>query len=237
MGPRRIVVALAAACLAVLPSSAAAGSDAGTRLLYTASESGRFAVDRSTFGNDAVLRGGVDRAKGAYRFRPGYPHDRIKAAHHSSLNPGRRAFSYGVEVRVPANAAWAHDEMSVLRHGDSETPSGDYKLQLVQTDRGTVSAVCAMHDGRGGSGYVRGSVGLDTIDDGRWHTITCARQPTDRTVSLTIDGQTRTRPATLSGSIIGDQPLLLGVQPRNTRRGFREQFVGRMDDIHIAVHE
>lgn len=237
MGLRRVVVALAAASLVILPSSASAGGDSETRLRFTASESGRFAVDRSAFHNDGVLRGGVGRVKGTYRFGSGYPHDRITAAHHSSLNPGRRAFSYGVEVRVPANAVWAHDEMSVIRHGDSETAGGDYKLQLVQTDRGTVSAVCAMHDGRGGSGYVRGPGDLETVDDGRWHTITCARQPADGTVSLTIDDHTRTRRASLSGSIVGYEPLLLGVQLRNTRPGFREQFVGRMDDVTIAVYE
>lgn len=235
MRPRHVVAALAAACLAILPSSASAGADEQTRLLFTATESGRYAVDRSAFHNDGVLRGGVDRSKGAYRFRAGYPHDRIKAAHHSSLNPGHLAFFYGVRLRVPVNARWAHDEMSVIRHGDSETAGGDYKMQLVRTDRGTVSAVCAMHDGRGGSGYVRGPGRLDTVNDGRWHTVTCSRQPADQTISLTIDDHTRTRHASLAGPLVGHEPMLLGVQPRNTRRGFREQFVGRMDDVTVAV--
>ena len=100
-----------------------------------------------------------------------------------------------------------------------------------------MSAVCVIHDDTGGSGYVGGPGPLETVDDGRWHTITCARQPSNGTISLTIDGHTTTRPASLDGPIIGYEPLLLGVQLRNAGQGFREQFVGRMDDVIIAVQD
>lgn len=209
---------------------------ASARLLLRASEtSGPVAVDSSRFHHSGVLKGGVGRLDGAYRFHSGYPRDRIRVEDHPSLSPGRRAFAFGADVRVHPNAVWEHPEMAVVRHGDSDTRGGDYKLELEQTARGAVVATCVMHDGVGGFGYVRGNGPLETIDDRVWHRLTCSRDPSAATISLTIDGVTTTRADHELGSIVGFDPVLIGVHLRQDGVRLREQFVGRMDNIRIAV--
>jgi len=223
-----------APALATAPTGT--GADATPRVLFRVVEdSGRIAVDSSAWGNDGALRGGVTRDEGAYRLHPGLPHDRIRVEPDPSLNPDDDRFVYGAAVRVQPEAVWQHDEMAVIRHGDIDTPGGDYKLELEQTNRDTVTAFCAMHDGSGGSGFVKGDGQLATIDDGQWHTIRCSREPAAQTVSLTIDGFTVSRPDKSLGSIVGADPLLIGVQPGQDGTGLREQFAGRMDNIRLAV--
>jgi len=213
--------------------------DATPRVLYEASEgSGTTAVDSSTFGNHGTLKGRVGRADGAYLFPPvgaNGQHHRITAAPDRSLSPGTRAFAVGADVLVSPTAVWEHHEMALIRNGDSKTAGGDYKLELVQTAGGTVVALCVIHDGTGGSGSVRGNGRLATIADGVWHNIACSRDPATHTVSLTIDGFTVARADNELGSIVGDQPLLLGAQPKKFQPGLREQFNGRMDNIRFAV--
>jgi hypothetical protein len=84
-------------------------------------------------------------------------------------------------------------------------------------------------------GYVRGSGRLETIADGSWHSIACARVDLD-TVSLTIDGHVAERPTSGDlNAIIGGDPLLIGCQYRFDQIHYREQFVGAMDDIRITI--
>jgi hypothetical protein len=226
-----------------MPAPVAVGSvptatspDASVRMLLRATETtGPVAVDSSPFHNNGVFKGGVGRLDGAYRFHPGYPRDRIRVEDDPSLSPGARAYAFGAAVRVHPNAVWEHPEMAVVRHGDSDTRGGDYKLELEQTARGTVVATCVMHDGVGGFGYVKGNGPLETIDDGSWHRITCSRAPSAATVSLTIDGVTTTRADHDLGSIVGSDPVLIGVQLRRDGVRLREQFVGRMDNIRMAI--
>jgi len=235
--PVSLLLAVAApASVAEGSLTAATSPDATVSLLLSASEtSGPVAVDSSPSHNNGVLKGGVGRLDFAYRFHSGYPRDRIRVEDDPSLNPGRRAFAFGADVRVHPNAVWEHPEMAVVRHGDSDTPGGDYKLEIQQTARGTVVATCVMHDGVGGFGYVKGNGPVMTIDDGLWHRITCSRAPLAATVSLTIDGVTTTRADHQLDSIVGSDPVLIGVQLRRDGVGLREQFVGRMDNIRIAI--
>ncbi|MDQ3103999.1 MAG: LamG domain-containing protein, partial [Actinomycetota bacterium] len=237
MAKRLLLAAIPVALiLGTTPALASAPTGATPRVLFRAAEdSGRIAVDSSALGNDGRLLSNVSRVGGAYRFHPGVPRDRIRVKSHPSLNPGSEPFSYGAAVRVLPGAVWEHRGMAVVRHGDKDTPGGDYKLQLWRTSPDTAAAFCAMHDGSGGSGFVQGDGRLTTIDDGQWHTITCSRDPSAQTVSLTIDGFTVSRPDNDLGSIVGYDPLLIGTQPRNNGIGTREQFVGRMDNIRLAV--
>lgn len=210
-------------------------------LLYTASprEHGHVAVDRSPFTNNGRLRGGVNRRDGAYHFHPisrgNHRFDRITAPNSRSLNPGLHVFTYGLRMRVKPTAEWEHHEMAVIRKGDHETPGGDYKMEIGRRDGGRVWVSCVMHDNDGkGHGYVRFIPYGVRINDGAWHTVTCAR--VDRThVSATVDQLTKTLPVVGDlGRIKGRDNLLLGCQfQRGTRK--REQFVGWMDRVTITV--
>jgi len=213
-----------------------------TRLSYQVpdSEVGSVAIDSSRYSNDGDLKGGVSRRLGVYKFHAlsRNPHyDRIRTPHDPSLNPGRKPFTYSVRLKVSPDAEWSHSEMAVIRHGDSDSPGGDYKMELRKNpDTGAVSAFCVMHDDDGqGNGYVRGRGRLSPITNGRWHTIACSRVDAD-TVSLSIDGQVTERATHGAlGSVVGGDPLLIGCQFASDGVHHREQFVGKMDDIRITV--
>jgi len=235
---RAFAVVLVVACL-LAPSAAAVGA-VDDRVRYRASETGgRSAIDASGYRNHGKLTGGVTRRDGAYKFHRlsgDNRYDRIRTPSARSLNPRLARFTYGARVKVSPNAEWSHTEMAVLRHGDTDTAGGDYKVELLKTGSGAVVAYCAMHDGDGdGMGYVRGKGAIRTIADGSWHTITCAR--VDRnTVSLTIDGNvTRRSTSGNLGGLVSKDPLLIGFQFRTDGVSGREQFVGLMDDISVSV--
>ncbi|HLK95898.1 MAG TPA: LamG-like jellyroll fold domain-containing protein [Nocardioidaceae bacterium] len=225
----------------LLVPSGAAGTGYEDRVRYTASESrGMSAVDASGYHIDGTLRGGVSRRDGAYKFHPlskgKHRYDRIRAPHDPALNPRSAPFRFGARVKVSRHAEWSHTEMAVVRHGDTDTAGGDYKLELVKTADGDVSAFCVWHDSDGdGTGYVRGSGPLKTIANGKWHQITCGR--VDRnTVSLTIDGHVTRRPVSGDlGALVSTDPLLIGFHFKQDGIRRREQFVGLMDDIHVSV--
>jgi hypothetical protein len=233
----------AAGAVAVLVAAPAAGRAVDTRLSYQVlpSEVGTVAVDGSGYANDGVLKGGVSRRHGVYKFHRvsrDHRYDRIRAHDDESLSPGPASFTYSVRMKVSPQAEWSHSEMAVLRHGDSDTPGGDYKMELAKNpDTGVVSANCVMHDDDGkGAGYVRGTGPLTSIADGDWHTIACNRVAADDTVSLTIDGHTTVRQTHGDlGNVMGQAPLLIGCQLAGDRVHRREQFVGKMDDITITA--
>ena len=210
------------------------------RVLYEATETdGTIAVDSSTFGNVGELKGQVSRRDGSYRFHPLREkgiYDRIRAAPDPAFNPRSRPFSYGARIKVGPDAVWSHNEMSIMRHGDTDTPGGDYKLEIAKRKEGKVTAFCAMHDGVGGLAYVQGTGALETLDDGAWHQITCKLD--EDSVALVIDDHVYEKELTESlGSIRSRDPLLIGAQPFAARPDlkFREQFHGAMDDIHVTV--
>ena len=241
MKPRHFLATATGAALAlvgVTPAVAEPVEELVVRYDVTETD-GNMAVDSSAFGNDGRLRGGVTRRNGAYRFHPSTRfgrYDRIVAPSDASMNPGSAPFSYGARVKVRPNAKWSDTEMALIRHGDADTPGGDYKLELRRHENGVVDALCEMSDrDRDGHGFVLGN-GRTTINDGRWHTISCARVDED-TVSVTVDGRSKERPTTGNlGSIVGDDPFLLGCQPAEfAPRRWREQLHGAMDDIYLTV--
>jgi hypothetical protein len=244
------MVAGVGAAITVCPpctaSVTAAGAPAGAaveeqRVVYDATETSGDAVDHSGYGNDGALRGGTTRRDGAYRFHPhardGH-YDRIVAPSAASLNPGTSPFSYGARLKVRPDATWsASSQMAVLRHGDLDTPGGDFKLELKKLQDGHVDAICEMHDGAGGSGYIQGRAPLTTLADGAWHEVTCARVDAT-TMALVIDGQSTEHPLSGDfGEVVNDDAFLIGCQPFANRPElhFREQFNGALDDIHLTV--
>jgi hypothetical protein len=231
---------VAAAALALLVPAPAPAHGIDSRLSYQVlpNEVGTVAVDSSGYSNDGILKGGVSRrvtrGVGVYKFHPlsqDHTYDRIRAPDDPSLSPGPAPFTYSVRLKVSPEAEWSHSEMAVLRHGDSDTPGGNYKMELKKNpDTGVVSALCVMHDDDGhGAGYVRGNGPVKSIADGHWHTIACSRV-TEDTVSLSVDRHPAERATRGNlGNVAGQAPLLIGCQFK------ADQFVGKMDDITITM--
>jgi hypothetical protein len=233
---------VAAGAVALLVPTPATAQEVDVRLSYQvlSDEVGTVAVDGSAYSNDGVLKGGVSRVLGVYKFHRlslDDRYDRIRAPDDASLSPGLALFTYSVRLKVSPQAEWSHSEMAVIRHGDSDSPGGDYKMELRKSpETGVVSAFCVVHDDDGeGVGYVRGRGSLKSIADGSWHTIACSRVAAD-TVALSVDGHTTLR-ATHGdlGNVAGKAPLLIGCQFTSDGLHKREQFVGKMDDITITV--
>lgn len=237
---RRLWISAGVVAVAFLAPVPAHSTTSQTRVLYHVTETrGSVAVDHSRFHNDGVLVGGVTRRDGAYRFHAvsrDHRYDRIRTPFHPSLNPGKEPFSYGARVKVDPNAEWSHSEMAVMRHGDSDTRGGDYKMELSKNSDGVVSAFCVVHDGDGdGSGYVQGHGELETLNDGQWHRIVCSRV-SKSVVSLSIDGVVIAKHVKGHlGGVVGEDPLLIGCQFQRDGIHRREQFVGAMDDIFVRV--
>jgi len=228
---------------ALLVPAPAVSLESDVRVSYQAldGETGTIAVDGSGFANDGHLKGGVSRVRGFYKFHPlslDREYDRIRTPPDPSLNPGRAPFTYSVRLKVAPDAEWSHSEMAVLRHGDSDSPGGDYKLELRKgAETGVVSAFCVIHDDDGeGAGYVRQPGRRTAIADGRWHTIACSRIDA-ATVALSVDGHVTVRAVRGDlGRVVSEDPLLIGCQFARDGIHKREQFVGEMDDVTITVH-
>ena len=231
------LAAVMAALIAPAPSGATV---VDTRLSYTADDdTGMHAIDQSPNGNDGRMHGGLTRVHGVYKFHRlsrDNKFDRIIAPNSPSLNPGTGAFTYSVRLKVSPNAEWSHTEMAVLRHGDSDEPGGDYKLELVKLPTGRVAAFCVIHDDDGsGAGFVQGRGGMKTIADDKWHTVACSRVDAD-TVSLRVDDNVVEKPVRGDlNNVEGDVPLMVGCQFAANGPKLREQFVGKMDNISITL--
>lgn len=234
-GISKVVLTLAAAGVLV-PVSAQAQS-VQTQLSYQVlpGETGQVAIDSSGFGNNGTLRGGVTRKYGVYRFyslAKDPRHGRISTPNAPSLNPGTNPFTYSARIKVEPDAVWQDHQMSVLRHGDSETPGGNYKMELVKNSSGVVSVACAMHGADGhGAGYVQGSTGI-VINDGHWHIVACSRISAE-TVMLTVDDRSVQRTSQGIGDLTGESRFLIGCQHQSGTKV--DQFVGRLDDITLVV--
>jgi hypothetical protein len=239
--PRKFILATAVAVALIAPAPAGA-QVVDTRLSYEVpdTESGAVAIDDSVHANDGVLKGGVSRVHGVYKFHRlsrDHRYDRIQAPDDASLNPGLSPFTYSVRLKVSPKAEWSHSEMAVVRHGDTDSGGGTYKMELGKSrTTGAVWAFCVMHDDDGsGIGYIRGRGGLKSLADGHWHTVACSRVDAD-TVSLQVDGKV-VQHATRGdlGNVESSVPLLIGCQLRGQGPSMREQFVGKLDNITITV--
>jgi Laminin G domain len=233
-------VGVAAIALVVPTPATAEVTDVRLSYQVPSDEVGNVAIDGSTHANDGVLRGGVSRGVGVYKFHRvsrDHRYDRITAPDDPSLSPGLAPFTFSVRLKVSPDAEWSHSEMAVLRHGDSDTPGGDYKMELRKSRyTGVVSAECVMHDDDGaGAGYIRGRGTLASIADGHWHTIACSRVDAHN-VSLSVDDDTTQRPVRGDlGNIVGQAHLMIGCQLGADLIHKREQFVGKLDNITLTV--
>jgi hypothetical protein len=217
-------MALVATGLAVtaLPASAATT----TVLTFTGTETaGTVAHDVSGHGNDGTLHT-IKLTGSAYSFNGTNSYISVPAS--STLNPGTANYSYGVTMQLPAGYTFTHD-LSLVRRGASKFAGAYYKMELVYNKTsGNVRLECALRDANGQTGFVA-TRGL-SLADGAWHTLTCTKTAT--TVSLTKDGSTYTKPATL-GNLSSTHPLNFGAE-QVTDTSFWEHFPGLMKNITIS---
>lgn len=141
-----------------------------------------------------------------------------------SLNPGSADFSFTVSVRFTIIPKSDYD---LFRKGLSTTKGGDFKLEALSTQHGAAAQAHCLFAGSTGSSRI---VAGPNLADGVWHTISCAK--TTKSISLTIDGQTFTKPASV-GSISDSAPLTLGAKLKGKK--LQDRYVDAMDEASFSL--
>jgi hypothetical protein len=223
--PRRLIalVVLSPACLLLtaLPASAATK----TLLHYTGALSGTAVLDESGSGRNGTAHD-ITVSGGAYSFNGVTSYIQTPAS--SAGNPGYSDFSYSVTINLPTTTIFSRD-YSLVRRGSSSLTGAYYKMEMVyDKSTGHMHLTCALRDTAGKHASV--STPVDTLNDGKWHKLTCAKNA--KTVSLTVDGHVHTKSAKLR-NMFSTQPLNFGAdQPDPTT--FVEHFPGLMDEIVLT---
>lgn len=149
----------------------------------------------------------------------------LEAGADAALNPGKLAFRWGAAVLLaPAETSAGSN---VLQKGYSQFGT-QFKLQV---DGAAGRPSCVLAGPQGAKNVIHVAQATQSVADGRWHTVECARD--GAVLRIRVDGVPQgaaTVPADLS--IENDAPLRIGgkgVAPGN------DQFHGTVDDLFVAI--
>lgn len=219
-------VSLTSAALAVsfafvlyqAPSASAASITAG--LWHMDETSGTTAHDSSGLQNNGTMTNvtfvtpGFDGTGGAYAFNG--TSAKVTIPNSGSLNPGAQDITITVHVNFTALPGSVGDYDLVRKVGSGTF----YKIEI----SGKGQAVCLF---RGTT--AKGKVAFGpALNDGSWHSITCAK--TSGSVTAIVDGQSSSRAFTV-GSISNSIPLVLS----GKKTGTDDLYHGLMDEVSIGV--
>jgi Concanavalin A-like lectin/glucanases superfamily len=222
---RLLAVAVAGFAL-MLGSAVARAASAPVAVWHLDEQSGSSAFD-SVGGHTGAIHNvtlGVPGFAGsAYRFdgKTSY----VDVPSDPTLNPGTAPIQFTVHIRytvTPPNTSTT--DYDVLRKGTSSDSAQFYKVEIRPDNR----AVCRFV----GSKTTKSGVLIHTgplLNDGRWHTITCAK--TASSISLVVDGRTFRKSGTV-GSISNSGPLTLGAKPGNS---FSDFYNGDLDEVSVSI--
>ena len=245
--PRILVASVAlATVLPLSPSVSAADADrgaqqrrpgAGVLYLFDSRESlvgGSRVLDsmgRRNDGSVVAANGGqvtsVRHHRGwAARFpgrcvQQGCPRAFVSTPNRRGLNPGRRAFSFGAQVRVSADSTAA--KSTVIQKGRYTNPRGRWRLRLDWAD---ARPYCLVR-GTAGTVLMRSRTG---IADGRWHSVACVR--TADMVRLVVDGEVVRAKEGRTGRVANRAPVSIGGFATVARSN---QFFGTLDRVYLRT--
>lgn len=132
------------------------------------------------------------------------------------LNPGFRDFLVDAWVQFD-EAPGRTGTFDIIRKGLSDTPTGEFKLEILARDR----IKCSFKDEARVRVYVI-ATGLDVMDHA-WHQVGCAR--VGMSWHAIVDGEIFSKSATL-GSIANTVPLSIG-----SKYGLEDVPQGRVDEV------
>jgi hypothetical protein len=210
----------AAICVAITALTASAASAATERAHWSMNDTGSSMADSSGNGNKGTLKNvttGVAGSSGtAFSFtkKPAY----VQVPDDATLDPGTADFTITLKVKFTINPPSSVGDYDLLRKGLSSTSGGSYKVEI---DNG--KALCNF---RGSGGQAQINAG-PAINDGSWHTITCAR--TSSTVKLTVDGKSWSTSKS-TGKISNSSSVLIGAKDSSGN----DQYNGALDEVVIS---
>jgi hypothetical protein len=204
---RSLTVALTVGSVLIAQATAAAASHrpvalwemderAGARTMTDSSGSGRHGRIGSEVRTDTRVNGAV-----GYRFDrlepdspPPRPGHLVTVRDTDALDPGTRDYAVTVRLRT------THKFGNIIQKGQAAASGGNFKLQIPS---GIVECLF-----RGSSRSLMVSSSPRRLNDGRWHTVRCAR--TGDAVTLTVDGSTVARRYGWTGRIANSWPVSIG---------------------------
>jgi hypothetical protein len=149
------------------------------------------------------------------------------------LNPGDRDFSFTVHVRFTEAPSVNQGTYDLMRKGNSTTPGGYWKTEVVRADDGASRIGC--YFGGSANASAKRVAGGD-LADGAWHTITCKRTTATPTapakIWTIIDGVAASKTVTV-GTIANSDPVLLGSKTATGKVG--DPYKGWMDEVSISI--
>jgi hypothetical protein len=168
----------------------------GDRTMMDSSGHGR----HGRIGNEVHVDTHIDGAVG-YRFDrlepdtpPTHPGHLVTVRDADALDPGTGDYSVLFRLRTTGKFG------NIIQKGQATTSGGNFKLQIPS---GVVECMF-----RGASGSVMVSTAPRRLNDGQWHTVSCAR--TGDGVTLTVDGSTVARRSGRTGRIANSWPVSIG---------------------------
>ena len=136
----------------------------------------------------------------------------------ASMNPGSANFSFTIALQTTGTPPPAPEDWDLIRKGDITTLGGEYKMEFQSTGQ----ASCGFK----GSAHYAELVAGPALNDGHWHTITCAKTSSD--IELIVNGQTFATAATI-GSISNTAPVVIGSHPG------ADWYQGSLDEATISI--
>jgi concanavalin A-like lectin/glucanase superfamily protein len=218
-----LVVVLGVLGVGASPAVADAAPVAVWHLDETSGTSAFDAVGANTGTNHNVTLRVPGFAGTAYRFDGNSSYVQVPTS--AALNPGTAPIQFTAEVRYTKTPGkTSTTDYDVLRKGTSSDSAQFYKLEIRHDNR----AVCRFVGSNTNSSGILIHTG-PTLNNGRWHTITCTKSDTQ--ISLIVDGKTFTKNGVV-GSIANSGPLTLGAKPGSRYTDF---YNGDLDEVSVSI--
>jgi hypothetical protein len=167
-----------------------------------------------------TVHGRFLRGAGFPRLCRGCGHVIVEVPDAPGLNPLRRAFLFGADVRIGARRAATGSNF--MQKGRYNQAGGQFKLNLRPGGiprcvvRGAVSRIVV--------------VGRASVADGSWHRVSCLRTPTG--VRLRVDGKRVGAVQGVTGLVANDQSMRIGGRKSTAPN---RQYHGSLDTAFFRV--
>lgn len=223
MKSRQVYLLVAALAVGMLLASSGFALAATPRALWHM-EDPTTLVDSSGNGNNGTttdITGASGLVGNGYHFNGSSSKAVVPSS--DSLNPGSVNLQLTLSVKLTQPPSATVGDYDVIRKGLSNSPGGDYKMEILPRASHTkAKAFCLFKDS---SGKVGSILNGPNLADGRWHTISCTKTATN--VQLTVDGTTFTSQVVV-GSISNTAPLSIGA-----KSGGGDWYDGGMDEVSV----
>ena len=167
-------------------------------------------------GHDGTLSGVAVGVPGFSGTAFGFSRSTVTVPTAAALNPGSATLTVTIHLKTtltPATPDW-----DLIRKGTFDSAGGEFKVEYQPSGQ----ASCGFIGSAGSNELIAGPA----LNDGTWHTVTCAR--TASAIQLVVDGATFSKAGAV-GAISNTADLVIGAHPGS------EFFQGSLDEASVRV--